>query len=291
MTVFISYSRKDLEFVQKLAGDLEQASYKVWWDQTGLQAGEDWVRSIPNAILSSNYFIVVITSDSIASDWVEKEITQALQADRRIIPIRRDPSDVPFQLITLNPIDFQKNEDYTAKFNNLLAAMGYQGDPPVVTSFKPKPPLPGPLRWFIISGIAILFIGIVGIVFTLIWNTHPNQPPVPTATDTRPATLVPNSIPGVVPARIIVTYGDGNKTSYDCPTSTLPAALGDQEKVSLELSAAVPDVTLEKLEWVSFVSGSKATFGIGKTATYSPTEEGILYVTLGGAIICTLNLR
>ena len=35
--VFISYSRKDIEFARKLAGDLEKASYDVWWDITDLR--------------------------------------------------------------------------------------------------------------------------------------------------------------------------------------------------------------------------------------------------------------
>jgi len=38
--IFISYSRKDMDFVRKLAGDLETAGYDVWWDITDLQGGD-----------------------------------------------------------------------------------------------------------------------------------------------------------------------------------------------------------------------------------------------------------
>ena len=48
--IFISYSRKDIDFVRRLAGDLEKAGYEVWWDLTDLRGGDDWPRVIPAAI-------------------------------------------------------------------------------------------------------------------------------------------------------------------------------------------------------------------------------------------------
>ena len=41
--LFISYSRKDLGFVEKLAEDLQQAGYDVWYDLTDLEGlGRIW---------------------------------------------------------------------------------------------------------------------------------------------------------------------------------------------------------------------------------------------------------
>ena len=71
--IFISYSRKDIDFVRRLAGDLEKAGYDVWWDLTDLQGGDDWPRVIPSAIESSQFVIVVLSPNSVISDWVEKE--------------------------------------------------------------------------------------------------------------------------------------------------------------------------------------------------------------------------
>ena len=56
--VFISYSRKDIAFVRKLAGDLEKAGYDVWWDVSDLRGGDDWLRVIPTAIDSSHFSCV-----------------------------------------------------------------------------------------------------------------------------------------------------------------------------------------------------------------------------------------
>src|SRR5690349_10918622 len=139
--IFISYSRKDIDFARKLAGDLEKAGYEVWWDLTDLRGGDDWPRVIPAAIESSQFVIVVLSPNSAASDWVEKEYTQALSLHKKIIPIMLANSRIPFALNTINYIDFT-GEDYAASLNNLLATLGYTGEMPVV----PAATLPLALR-------------------------------------------------------------------------------------------------------------------------------------------------
>ena len=52
--IFISYSRKDIDFVRKLAADLEKASFDVWWDITDLRGGDEWVTRIAAAKRSRN---------------------------------------------------------------------------------------------------------------------------------------------------------------------------------------------------------------------------------------------
>ena len=63
--IFISYSRKDLEFVQRLADDLKTSGLEVWYDLSGLDAGTRWGREIQKAIKASQYFLVVISPKSI----------------------------------------------------------------------------------------------------------------------------------------------------------------------------------------------------------------------------------
>src|SRR5262249_54418911 len=117
--IFISYSRKDMDFVRKLAGDLEKAGYDVWWDITDLRGGDDWPRVIPAAIASSDFIIVVLSPHAAISEWVEKEYTQALDLHKKIIPIMLARSKVPFALNTINYINFSSRE-YADGFKNLL---------------------------------------------------------------------------------------------------------------------------------------------------------------------------
>ncbi|MGE5374134.1 MAG: toll/interleukin-1 receptor domain-containing protein, partial [Bacteroidota bacterium] len=99
--LFISYSRKDTAFVRRLAGDLEKTGYSVWWDITDLRGGDDWVRLIPEAIQNSDFFIVVLSPNSTASEWVRKECTQAISLRKKIIPIMLERTAVPFSLNTI----------------------------------------------------------------------------------------------------------------------------------------------------------------------------------------------
>jgi hypothetical protein len=178
--IFISYSRKDIGFVRKLAGDLEKAGYEVWWDLTDLRGGDDWPRVIPAAIESSQYVIVVLSPNSAVSDWVEKEYTQALSLHKKIIPIMLARTSIPFALNTINYIDFT-GEDYAASLNSLLTTVGYAGEPVV-----PATTLPRLLRRYafpIIIGILLLLALISSFLFT------PSAPPTPTVTQTSTSIL------------------------------------------------------------------------------------------------------
>jgi len=183
--IFISYSRKDIDFVRKLAGDLEKAEYDVWWDLTDLRGGDDWPRVIPAAIAESQSVIVVLSPNSVVSDWVEKEYTQALSLRRKIIPIMFARSDIPFALNTINYVDFTSHDDYVASFNNLLTALGFTGERPVVV---PPMTLPMMLRKYAIPiGIAVLIL--LAILSTFVFRPPPPETSTPTSTPTTPVVI------------------------------------------------------------------------------------------------------
>src|ERR1043165_6140698 len=184
--IFISYSRKDINFVRRLAGDLEKAGYGVWWDLTDLRGGDDWVRVIPEAIKNSDKIIVVLSPNSTISEWVEKEYTQALSLRKKIIPIMLEQSSVPFALNTINYIDFT-GEDYAANLNKLLTALGYVGDPIVPT-----------MTWGMRLRKYAAPILIGGLVLLALLATFiPRSGPIPTATQTQPPT--PSVSPSMTP--------------------------------------------------------------------------------------------
>jgi hypothetical protein len=182
--LFISYSRKDIDFVRKLAGDLESAGYDVWWDLTDLRGGDDWVKTIPAAIAASQYVIVVLSPDAVESEWVRKEYTQALSLRKKIIPILLKPGNVPFALNTINFVNFTSGE-YADRFKELLSALDFTGQPPAVTPYRRAllslPPA------FLKFGIPIL----IGILILLAYSLIPRTPP-PTETPTATQTASPS---------------------------------------------------------------------------------------------------
>ena len=208
--IFISYSRKDINFVRQLAGDLEKAGYEVWWDLTDLRGGDDWPRVIPAAIESSQYVIVVLSPNSAVSDWVEKEYTQALSLHKKIIPIMLANSRVPFALNTINYIDFT-GADYAASLNNLLSTLGYTGKMPVV----PAATLPGMLRKY---AIPIILAVVVLLALFSIRFLNPEVVPTPTVIPTSSA------IPSVTSTLILATE-TSTSTATQSPTASQSATL------------------------------------------------------------------
>jgi hypothetical protein len=123
--VFISYSRKDLVFVERLSGDLKTAGLEVWYDLSGLEGGTRWGREIQNAIQQSEIFIVVLSPNSVESEWVEKEFMYANSQKRKVIPLLYQPCETPMWFINLHFIDVQ-GENYARNFWIILKAMGIQ---------------------------------------------------------------------------------------------------------------------------------------------------------------------
>jgi len=212
--IFISYSRKDIDFARKLAGDLEKAGYDVWWDLTDLRGGDDWVRVIPAAIESSAFFIVVLSPNSAVSDWVQKEYTQALGLRKKIIPLMLAPSHVPFALNTINYVNFTSGE-YADNFKSLLDALGYTGEPPTVAPYqKTFLSLPPSLLKFGIPALVALLL----LAFFLIPRTNPPPDATPTATATPSLASLPT-------ATQTATLESPTATQTSSPTITVTHSL------------------------------------------------------------------
>jgi hypothetical protein len=147
--VFISYSRKDSDFVDRLVRDLGQNGVDVWIDRTGIGGGDKWRANIVQAISACDGFLVVLSPQSIASDSVSKEVSLAEKHSRHIIPLRYQPCELPpnleYQLAELNWIDFA--EGYEPSFNAIVKALGT--GKPIAPSSRPAdtpapPPFPTP---------------------------------------------------------------------------------------------------------------------------------------------------
>jgi hypothetical protein len=204
--IFISYSRKDIDFVRRLATDLENAGYEVWWDITDLRGGDDWVRVIPEAIESSESFIVVLSPDSSVSEWVRKEYTQALSLRKKVIPVMLKRTAVPFALNTINYLDFTSQEKYADSLNSLLRAVGYTGEPVV-----PVSTLSLQLRKYalpILLGVIILLV--LGGLFIF----NPASPPASTPTD------APSITPVILPTETMTETPEPSPTASATLTIT-----------------------------------------------------------------------
>ena len=81
MDVFISYSRKDKSFVQKLHEGLTQKQKDSWVDWEDIPLTAEWWAEIQSGIEAAEAFIFVISPDSVVSEVCREEIAYAAEAD------------------------------------------------------------------------------------------------------------------------------------------------------------------------------------------------------------------
>ncbi len=91
--MFLSYSRRDSEFVRRLAAALEDRGKDVWVDVEGVRDAEVFPEALRRAVESSDAFVFVITPDSVRSAFCEEEVEHAAELNKRIVPLARKPVD------------------------------------------------------------------------------------------------------------------------------------------------------------------------------------------------------
>jgi SH3-like domain-containing protein len=243
--VFISYSRKDIDFARKLAGDLEKAEYDVWWDITDLRGGDDWVRTLPAAIAAADFFIILLTPNSVESEWVRKEYTQALSLRKKIIPIMLIPCSVPFALNTINYVNFSAGE-YADNFKSLLSALGFVGEPPVVIPPEKPLRLSSALRKYAI----FIIVGII-LLIAFAWIALPTPTPVVTSTNT------PTLLSSATSTNIPTSTPTASLTVTSLPTSTTTETITPTRAPSL-----TPSPTKQPFETLRYCVNSLYAFNI-----------------------------
>ena len=89
--VFVSYSRRDAEFVTRLADELRGRGKDVWVDVEGIRDAEVFPVALRHAIERSDTFLFVISPDSVNSPFCDQEVTHANELNKRIIPLALSP--------------------------------------------------------------------------------------------------------------------------------------------------------------------------------------------------------
>ncbi|HXQ34729.1 MAG TPA: TIR domain-containing protein, partial [Anaerolineales bacterium] len=124
--VFVSYSRKDIEFAKRLTAELQKSDLDFWIDWEGIPPTVDWWREIEKGIEEADVFLFLISSDSSASKVCGKEIDCAVKNAKRVIPlVVRDikGDEAPKQLSHLNWIFFREGDDFDAALKKLMTAI------------------------------------------------------------------------------------------------------------------------------------------------------------------------
>ena len=92
--VFISYSRRDSDYVQRLQQELARRGKDVWVDTDGIRDAEVFPAALRRAVEGSDAFVFVISPDSVRSQFCGQEVDHAVELNKRVVPLAlRDVTD------------------------------------------------------------------------------------------------------------------------------------------------------------------------------------------------------
>ena len=124
--LFVSYSRRDSEFVTRLADSVSERGKEVWIDTEEIADAEVFPDAIKHAIEGSDAFLFVITPSSVHSPYCENEVEYARDLNKRIVPVLREPvpdSDLHAEIRDRNWIQFTDNAEFDTGLARLLNAL------------------------------------------------------------------------------------------------------------------------------------------------------------------------
>ncbi|MBE5827675.1 MAG: TIR domain-containing protein [Butyrivibrio sp.] len=86
---FVSYAHTDKTDVYSIIGKLQKKSINIWFDE-GIQAGEEWPEVVAKRIVDSDTVLVMLSSNSIQSANVRREVNLAISENKTVIVVRLD---------------------------------------------------------------------------------------------------------------------------------------------------------------------------------------------------------
>src|SRR6266508_1293574 len=86
-SLFISYSRKDIEVARRLTDAFKGQGLDFWIDWEGIPPTVDWWREIERGIEGADIFLFLLSPDSARSKVCKQEIEHAAKNGKRLIPV------------------------------------------------------------------------------------------------------------------------------------------------------------------------------------------------------------
>lgn len=120
--IFMSYSRRETGFVDDLTHRLEKAGFNVWLDYRRLIPGTPWAGQIDKGLREAEVVLLVVSKDSIASQFVELEWRHVLgDKNKRVILAIFEAVKLPPELKNYEWVDFRGS--YEAGLKELISQL------------------------------------------------------------------------------------------------------------------------------------------------------------------------
>jgi hypothetical protein len=124
--VFLSYRSLDQAQAERLRDALESRGVRVWLDKDQIRPGDLFAEALEKGLATSRAVGLIVTPDSVASNWVKNEYYRALSlstaGELQLIPLLFSPAEMPGFLKDRNWINF-----YTGDFEQCVDTLIWPG--------------------------------------------------------------------------------------------------------------------------------------------------------------------
>jgi hypothetical protein len=127
MSIFISYSHKDCDFVDKLGSSLALNNVRVFIDRWEMNVGDSITEKVSTAITEASFLIVILSKNSVESLWCKREINTGLMLELNkkrvvVLPVLLEDCDIPLFLQDKLYADFRS--DFDAGLKQIISSIG-----------------------------------------------------------------------------------------------------------------------------------------------------------------------
>jgi hypothetical protein len=126
LNVFISYSRKDIVFAQRVVAELEARGVAPKIDTRDLPKLEDWRRELLGFIREADAVVFIVSPNSILSPVCAWEVEQVANLNKRLAPIvveRVADDRIPEAISKVNYLFFDSPNEFEAQADALAQAL------------------------------------------------------------------------------------------------------------------------------------------------------------------------
>lgn len=128
--VFISHSSKDKEKARRISEKLKSEGIHCWLDEEAIGTGESISAEIEKGLKESQYFLILLSPNSINSRWVRSELSAALfeeTSDQGILILPAVIEDCEIPILLKDRLFADLREDFEKGLRGLIATITKEG--------------------------------------------------------------------------------------------------------------------------------------------------------------------
>ncbi len=133
---FLSHAAANRAFVEKLCAELRRHGVPFWYSARNIAGAQQWHDEIGEALGRCDWFVLMLSPESVKSKWVKHELLFALndaRYEQRIIPCMLKKCDInklSWTLSSFQLIDFSKSFERGMRALLRVWSLGYKRPPP-----------------------------------------------------------------------------------------------------------------------------------------------------------------